>query len=271
MKTPFAGIYGDVSDQVANRIHERYHKTLGDRRRLLLGARANHRTQWECLPDADAATWYPVGGAIAEVADGYDQPGELWAVKVSLDMEKAAGIVGYERKLVIDRIMGRTSVWLAGVQFDNLPWHTEDHQALLADMKSKSQSEEELEIILQCDAAVMDEFEPREVTRRLRQYEGLVDHVSVRASRGIASHGDAERLIPYIEAVSETDTAVGVAGGLEAYRVRRYLPALLERFPRLSIEAESQLHQNPDGSHRLNYQKIDAFLEAVDEVVPRQI
>lgn len=263
MKKPYVGVSGIVSRDQADVIYNTAEQFM-PRRRLLLGVKAVHKTQWCDIENKYGPEWYPVGRNIREVADEYKQPGEFWVVQNYLDIEEAdeRSIKDYERRFVRN-IIARTGIWADGMQFDLLPWHKHDYRQLFADIK-----QQDLEVLVECQGPIMTEYSATQVGEVLDRYEGLIDHVLFDASHGTGKEMDTDALRPFIEQATERDwLGVGVAGGLNPERVSQHIEPLLEEFPDLSFDAEGQLHVNDDGSRGLNINQTRAYLKAAAEAL----
>lgn len=261
----YVGVSGVVSPDQAEELYEST-EALRRHRRLALGVKVVHKTQWSDVENKYGTDWYPVGEAVAGVLPRETGPGAFHVAQMFLDIQEAANqrIGEYERRFV-RRAMGRTANWLDAVQFDLLPWDIMDYRRLFGEMKNR---QPELEILLQCQGPIMTAYGPRGALQELDIYRGYVDHVLFDASHGTGAEMDPEALRPFIEEASARDwLAVGVAGGLNAERVKRHLPALLEVNNQLSFDAEGQLHKNSDGNKGLNMKVTRNYLDEAERVV----
>ena len=110
-------------------------------------------------------------------------------------------------------------------------------------------SRKQLEVILQVGRNAIEQAnnDPKEVVERLRDYEGVAQHVLLDKSMGRGHGMNAVGLIPFARAIKEAfpDLGIVVAGGLGPESVRLVEP-LVKEFPDVSIDAQGKLR--PSGS-----------------------
>lgn len=269
MKKPYVGVSGVVSCEQADTIYSHAEKAgLFDHRRILLGVKAVHETQYLDIPNKYGEEWYPVGGDISDVVLGRPEDNEFWVTQVFMDLDAGKNIADYDRRFV-KKLLSRTHHWIQGIQFDMLPWdNSVEHYKRLFDCIKSEQ--EGAEVLVQCHGSMIAERTPSEIGRILDQYQDRVDHVLFDASHGKGVEMNRESLSPYIEVASERDwLGVGVAGGLNAKGVEQHIVPLLEDFPDLSFDAEGQLHVNEGESKALNMKETIAYVRVAADAVKR--
>jgi hypothetical protein len=245
-KLPYIGISGangDIQQRTLELLWDTYH--LHDQRRLLLGVKAVHKTQWLDTPNKYGSSWYPVGEEAFSKA--LLRSGESYGVaQMYLDPESIAGDRDYPRAFV-DRIVDRGRRWLNAIQFDMLPYNQTDPaqwHGLFEHIHGYG-----IDVILQCHKRAM-EAGPAGAIEHIKSL-GPIDYVLFDASHGKGVEMDPEALLPFLD-VAHSDrtlagdhTSFGVAGGLSAERVRQHLPRLAGAFPDISWDAEGKLHPTP--------------------------
>lgn len=276
---PYIGISGvnnayserDMSQQQAIREHFAS-QGLEDSvmsRRLALGVKAVHKTQFLDRENKYGKEWYPVGeDAFSGVMDG----GGIAALKVAqmyFDPELVHN--SDYRDAFIARVCRRGAAWLNAVQFDMLPWH--DDEAVFTSLE-KLRNKTNHSIILQAHSEAMRTLGPDGVTRRLGRYAGMIDYVLFDASHGKGLRMNPGALLPFLESAYSSskldEVGFGVAGGLNASVVREDLPLLLECFADLSWDAEAQLHPaNTRGKRPLDMELVKNYLAASGDVLKR--
>lgn len=99
---------------------------------------------------------------------------------------------------------------------------------------------------------------PKNLARRVAEYEYFADAILFDPSQGQGLEFDPERAREFLLAIDDADLdlQLGVAGGLGPETVWRVGP-LLRDFPQLSIDAESRL-RTPD--NELDLDKVRAYL-----------
>lgn len=219
---------------------------LAAHRRLLLGVKAVHKTQFLGVPNKYGADWYPIGAqaftdALRPVWPRVDGVAGWGVAQVYLDVEHV-GDPDYRTKFM-NKILFRGRPWLAGIQFDMLPWHIDATMyAFLADLKEASG----LSLLVQCHGPAMTLLGPDGAAQELARMGEFVDYALFDASHGTGTRLDVERLHGFVDAaysIAGLDrTGVAVAGGLNGATVREDLPRLLAQFPDLSWDAEGALH-----------------------------
>lgn len=268
---PYVGVSGvvNVEQQRQLEIMELESHLAEHRRRLLLGVKAVHKTQFLDKPNKYGAEWYPVG--YDQFASALSQRGlgnsTLNIAQAYLDPEYIEN-PGY-REFFVKRIFERGTTWIDGIQFDMLPWHTDTAMLdFLAQLKSKYDAT----VLLQCHKDAMNALGPDGVVDRLEEYAPAIDYVLFDSSHGTGTRLNTRRLKPFLAEAYENAKldAVGfaIAGGLNGTVVREDLPSLVDQFPDISWDAEGQLHPaNNDGVMPLDMDRTGDYLNASAEVL----
>lgn len=264
----YVGVSGVVSHKQQERLRDMAQPLMSVDRRLALGVKAVHKTQWLDIENKYGRDWYTVGDDIRDVVVA-DDDDEMRVAQMFLDVNEAErqGIENYESQFV-RKLMGRAASWLTAVQFDLLPWDVKDYRPLFDEMREQNPN---IGIILQCQGPIMTELGPQEAANRLDIYQPYLTHVLFDASHGTGVEMNPSALRPFVEEAYERDwLGVGVAGGLNKHVVEQALPELLNDFPDLSFDAEGQLHQNPRETNKaLNMKVVRDYLEASAAVIHR--
>lgn len=270
---PYVGVSGVVSPDMEARLEATAAEVgLFDRDRMLaLGVKAVHKTQYLGVENKYGPEWYPVGeddfrGALRVEERG---PRTLAVAQTYLDIEHVAD-AGYRREFT-SRIVRRGQPWLQGLQFDMLPWHA-DPQML--DFLQETKEAYGLAVLLQCHKSAMEELGPGGVTNRLATYAPYLDYLLFDASHGTGQRLDVTALDGFLDAAysSQSLDAVGmaVAGGLDGITVQDDLPALVQKYPDLSWDAEGRLHpRNEEGKRPLDMATVREYLAASASILTR--
>jgi hypothetical protein len=273
IKKPYVGVSGVATPEMQTFVeHEHLRSELAYKgRQLVVGVKATHTTQYLNEPNKYGPEWYPVGEADFNGAIRHEFPSPVTKIVAQAYFDvKRVGDASYRNKF-LHSIDERGKPWLQGIQFDMLPWHNNDDMlTFLEHVKSST----ELDVYLQAHGAAMTELGPKGITRRLGAHASLVDYVLFDASHGTGKRLNVEALTPFIEEAYEGfdphQTGVAIAGGLSEEVVREELPALVEQYPDISWDAESQLHpMNADGKRPLDREKVAGYLRASSELFPR--
>lgn len=263
--TPYVGVSGVVSPaQQADLMRVCEEVGFPNGRRLLLGVKATHKTQVLDVSNKYGDAWYPSGpAAFTEAIDPTMDPARQWPVaQVYLDVDHV-GDAGY-RAHFLDRLLTRGAPWLAGLQFDMLPWHDSPD---MAQFLSWLRDTTGLPILLQCHGPAMHLLGPDGAARAVGRLAGAVEFVLFDASHGTGKRLDVDRLSEFVDAAySHTPldgVGVAVAGGLSPTTVTEDLPVLVARFPDLSWDAEGSLHPaSPSGGRPLDIDMARGYLSA---------
>lgn len=239
-------------------------------RALVLGVKATHKTQILDIENKYGPEWYPVGGQeFSRAIDPGVTPGKPIIGVAQAYLEKdLAGDPDYRNRFV-SRLAERGAPWLQGIQFDMLPWHTDES---MLPFLEKIKDEHGLKIFLQCHNNAMDELGSSGVAHRLHRYGTAIDYLLFDASHGTGKRLDVDRLRSFVGSIYVSSwlghVGVAVAGGLDAVTVREELPRLLDDFPDVSWDAEGRLHPaTPRGTRPLDMRAVREYLRASAEVL----
>ncbi len=268
---PYIGISGVVSPEQQHQLVEQFtNLNLGNERRLALGVKAVHKTQFMDIENKYGREWYPVGekafaSALEPSAD------YLGVAQVCFDASFVHD-AKYRDELVA-RIQRRGAGWLDAIQFDMLPWHDEP---MMLEWVERVKSETGMQILLQAHGETMKMLGPDRTARMLGHHAHAVDYVLFDASHGKGVELSTTSLLPFLDAAysSEALTGVGVsiAGGLNANVVRRHLPETLDRYPDVSWDAEGQLHPIDErGKRPIDMNAAEQYLAASQEVLQASV
>lgn len=267
---PYVGVSGVVSPEQASDIQTvaRASGLLDQNRRLALGVKAVHKTQFMDIENKYGQAWYPVGDFAFRTAvhDTREKSEAITVAQTYLDIEYVNN-PGY-REAFADRIFERGASWIDGIQFDMLPWHSDP--AMLPFLETLKEKHDSL-IFLQCHADAMENLGPKGAARALGRY-ACVDYVLFDASHGTGKRLDTDNLKRFLDAAysepSLSTTGIALAGGLNGLIVREELPKVVSDFPDVSWDAEGQLH--PLNAHRarpLAMPLVHDYLHASQEVL----
>lgn len=233
---------------------------------LALGVKAVHKTQWLDVPNKYGEAWYPVGeNQFAEALEqGTDNIAQMY-----LDSKMLIANPQYATEFV-RRVKRRGQNWLHMIQFDLLPYHeTPEALGYLVHEAKRDVGLKEHYTIIQCHQDAMSEGPKAAIEKLKRLSPDEIDYVLFDASHGKGEDMDPEKLLRFLdEAFTDPElegVGFGVAGGLDAVAVERYLPRLLRFFPNISWDAEGKLHRTPDG--RLDLDAAKEYLTVSAEVL----
>jgi len=104
----------------------------------------------------------------------------------------------------------------------------------------------------------MIDYSPEEFARRTKEYCGIIDDILLDPSQGQGRIFNQTEILKYLAVLERHQDSIsfGVAGGLCPETIYLLEP-IVERFPRISIDAESQL-RNPE-----DYLHLDRTVEYV--------
>jgi hypothetical protein len=276
---PYVGISGVVSPDQQSYYEEVFDDArLGSVRKLLLGVKAVHSTQWCDMPNKYGSNWYPVGADDFYHAlwPKYVSNGdEMGVAQMYLDPTMIAQDPMYPRQFV-DRVIERGEQWLTHIQFDMLPFHepaSGKWYELIEHIRNNG-----IGVIVQCHQPAMA-LGISSALAALRRLPPL-DYVLFDASHGTGKRLDTEGLLPFLQAAySDTDlmaqrTNFGIAGGLCGAIVDEDIPRVISSFPDISWDAEGRLHfpweGDCDSRGLLNDQEVSRYLHASGRIVNRQ-
>ena len=264
----YVGISGVVSAEQQTEI-EQYAETIElNTRRLMLGVKAVHKTQFLDIENKYGPAWYPVGEAAftSALRSRGSRDGSLAIAQTYLDPDLVEN-PGY-RFFFMNRLLQRGAPWIDGIQFDMLPWHTHPEMLdFLEELKERTATK----ILLQVHRPAMNTLSPEGVAGILGEYRDTLDYVLFDSSHGTGKRLDTSALIEYLSAVYEspelTNTGFALAGGLNRDTVLEELPKVLEKFPDISWDAEGQLHPATATNERpLDMKIVSGYLKAAKEV-----
>lgn len=261
-KIPYIGVSGIVNAEQQAEL-ETCADDLGlydTGRKLALGVKATHKTQYMDTENKYGADWYPVGEA--GISDALTpSEGSLRVAQAYLDINYV-GDEDYRREFM-QRLRSRGAKWLQAVQFDMLPWHSNsDMWRFIDEVKDTG-----LEVLLQVHKHAMEDLGPRDTMLALGRHAHLLDYVLFDSSHGTGKRLNVESLRPFVYAAySELNTnftGIAIAGGLNSHNVRNDLPQLVSEYPNISWDAEGQLHPvNENGRRPLDMQTTSHYLDA---------
>lgn len=238
-------------------------------RKLLLGVKATHKTQFEDKENKYGRDWYPVGEQ--EFEDAIN-PGLLnsqsYPVAQTFLEPKELDNPAYAHKFV-SQIHWRGRKWLQAMQYDMLPWHEDETMLKFVDVTKRYF---QTEVLLQVHGPAMRELGPSGVVKKLGAYAGSLDYILFDASHGTGKRLDVNALKPFLEEAYASDAlssvGIAVAGGLNADMVREELPVLLETYHDLSFDVEGQVHKvKNNGRRSLNMDEAKKYIDAAVEVL----
>jgi len=124
-------------------------------------------------------------------------------------------------------------------------------------------SHKELEIILQIGKNAIEQADnnPHEIVERLRDYEGLINHVLLDKSMGKGLGMDALGLIPFVSAIKKEfpDLGIAVAGGLGPNSIDLVMP-LVKEFPDVSIDAQGKLRPSGNALDPIDWGMAEMYI-----------
>ncbi len=130
-------------------------------------------------------------------------------------------------------------------------------------------AKKEVEIILQVGKNSMEEcfYDPCMVAKRLEAYRGIIHRVLLDRSMGRGLSMDAPGFIPFAEAIERRlpELGIGAAGGLGPGGVCLVGP-LKDRFPNLSIDAQSKLRRSGNALDPIDWDLAEAYLREALEL-----
>lgn len=267
---PYVGVSGVVSQEQQRRLIDITSMSgLNRRRRLLLGVKATHKTQYLDTANKYGTEWYPVGEGAFTDALSDDTLSTYNVAQLYLEPESIKTDVRYPNEF-IRKVAKRGATVLDALQFDMLPYHenpklwshTIDNVRFL-----------DMGIIMQSHAAAMSKGPKKAIEDlvRVSDYSGL-DFVLFDASHGTGKEMDVDALKQFLEAgyndpdLEARGTNFGIAGGLDEDAVEIQLPSLLRDFPEVSWDAEGRLHDRI-GDGRLDLKKTRDYLFASSRVL----
>lgn len=270
IKQPYVGVSGVVGPEVEALIESiAVDCGLFDKDRVLaLGVKAVHKTQFLDVENKYGREWYPVGEDSFRHALRHDDPNPntIGVAQTYFDVEHVHD-KEYRTKF-LSRIVQRGEPWLQAIQFDMLPWHSNNATwGFLEEVKQHG-----VVTFLQAHGEAMNTLGPKDSVRVVVQHSELVDYVLFDSSHGTGTRLNSTALRPFIaEAYEQFDLSqvgIAIAGGLNGEIVREDLPQLLDTYPNLSWDAEGQLHpENQSRKRPLDFNATKAYLLASSAVL----
>lgn len=260
---PYVGVSGVVSKEQQNELIDiSVTSGLPAHRRLLLGVKATHKTQYLDVTNKYGTQWYPVGQDAFNDALSPDTLSTYNVAQLYLEPEFIRKDPRYPSEF-IQKIAKRGARVLDALQFDMLPYH--ENPQLWSHTIDTVRSLD-LGVIIQSHAGAMEKGPERAVEDlvRLSDFSGI-DFVLFDASHGTGKEMDSDTLKYFLEAaysdpeLEDKGTNFGIAGGLDEYTVQTHLPAILKDFPDISWDAEGRLHAR-DGVGALDMNKVKQYL-----------
>lgn len=263
---PYVGVSG-VVNTCQQRELRKLSETFGGERTLALGVKATEKTQWMDIENKYGSDWYPVGTDILGSVTASGQiEGELRVAQVFMNVgsEVSKETADYESKF-ISQLMGRTAHWLNAIQFDMLAWDKGAYVKLFEEIKER---DSDVQILLQCQKPLMEEYGPKGIIEELKPYREVVDHILFDASHGTGTRLDAAKHRPFVEEASQLPwMGIGIAGGLNGSVVREELGEIMAEYPFLNLDAEGQLHKNQcENNRKLNMNSVKEYFEAIQDI-----
>lgn len=264
---PYVGVSGVVNHEQQQELIDAFHESglPNYGRRLLLGIKAVHKTQFLDIENKFGPEWYPIGEDqfANAVAASNDTTESANIAQLYLD----ANYVGDPtyRDTFSRRVIQRGAPWLNGVQFDLLPWHNDAE--MLPFLERLKSEHDDMQILLQCHGEAMEQLGPDEVVRQLGRYAHILDNVLFDASHGKGVRLNTAALRPFLDAAYSSSKLASVgmvgAGGLNAAVVRDDLPQLVNEFTDLSWDTEGQMHPvNAQGKRPLDMPTVRDYFGA---------
>lgn len=265
IKQPYVGVSGVVNPEIEASLEAMAVECgLREKNRILaLGVKAVHKTQYLDIENKYGKDWYPVGEDSFRHSLRHDNlnPDTIGVAQAYFDIKHV-----HEREYrarFLGRIIQRGEPWLQAIQFDMLPWHSNDEMwDFLEDVKQS-----EVDTFLQVHGEAMNTLGPKDSVRALSQHSELLDYVLFDSSHGTGKRLDSLALEPFIAEAHEkldlSQTGIAIAGGLNSEIVREDMPQLLSRYPNLSWDAEGRLHpENASGKRPLDLDVARSYLHA---------
>jgi len=224
---------------------------------VMVGVQATGKTQVLEIGNKYGQMWHPVGDSIAD-ASTTDETG-LTKPYVhcffSGEDELSQGIIN---------VMRRTRHYVRGLQFNGLPWVSQDYRPLLTNFRENYPDQS---IILQAGSRTLDYHSPQEVAKELGTMP--VDYVLFDPSGGQGKAMDSRQIRAYVDEIYQRQIPVGVAisGGLEAQNVQELFGPLAAEYHGLSCDAEGRLRKGPNGATELDISAAEAFISAWKDTI----
>lgn len=249
---PYIGINGASFHQI-DAIHaSKEVQNLGYT--VLAGVQATKKTQIDNIPNRYGDQWHPVGENMRRwwfYGNAYNRALHINSDTIDAETLRLYTKIMLARTAIVgteESDLGYTTYYVIEhpcrtVQFNNLPFHQNDYRPLFEEISASHAHPEIKRIVLQANKEILTETSPQEFKQAVQKYIGSVASVLIDGSggKGIPLEATAQ---PYIDAVSELDINVGIAGGLSAETLEPLAGNLLASYPELSIDAESGLRED---------------------------
>jgi hypothetical protein len=135
-----------------------------------------------------------------------------------------------------------------------------------------SESKRDISVILQVSGTALQEVGNCRVrlAKKLEVYTGVIDGIVLDKSMWHGRPMDADALLLYIDAITRQipQFRIGVAGGLGPETMDLVAP-ILARYPKVSIDARSQLRPSHDPYDEVDWSLVDRYVSAADQYLQR--
>lgn len=243
-RKPYIGITGFMNQNEINLIGEQFNIDSSMRgiqfmigilmsQKTLHGKPNRYPNRYPDRKDIPALFWGPAG-SIRVIHYSTDTPETL-----AHELMMIVGMYGHIGNINIRR--------LNGFQL-NIAWPPlEQLQEFRAVEMVANQN---YQIILQVNRRAIEQVEdsPDKLVEKLKEYEGVVDHILLDQSGGTGKSLDVEYTKRYVERLigSNQPFGISIAGGLSAESLRGDVLELLKEFPSVSIDAEGRIRDESD-------------------------
>lgn len=241
---------------------------LSTSRKLLLGVKATTKIQVDEVDSRKGRNWFPVGDELRTALS----PGDDSLKVLQLYADDWTDLDGRAIPL-IENSLARSESWVDGLQYDLLPWFTEESSVHIIKRYAHG-TVISGPVIVQCHGDIMQTATPEQLLERLKCVEGYITHVLFDASEGRGLTMDADTLSRWVEVVqkSDLDINVTIAGGLGSEETAGLLIPVLKRFDDISWDAESRLHTNNIlDSYKVAQYLKDSQRSLASTEVPRKV
>lgn len=237
-------------------------------RRLLLGVKATTKIQVDEVEPRKGRNWFPVGDELRTALE----PGSDSVKVLQLYADDWTDLEGRAIPL-IENSLERADAWVDGLQYDLLPWFTEDSSLQIIERYAHGESVDG-PVIVQCHGEIMQTATPEQLLERLMRIEGFITHVLFDASEGRGVTMNPDSLSRWINAVQASDLDIGIviAGGLGSDDTADLLTPVLNRFDGISWDAESKLHtDNALDPKKVNRYLLESKRALITSELPRRV
>lgn len=219
---------------------------------MMIGVQATTKTQVLEVENRRGRMWHPVGESIADAAASEDSG-------LTKPFVHCAFIKEPDLAQGITNVMRRTRHYNRGIQFNGLPWVSQDYRPFLHNFHETYPDQL---TVIQANGRTLNSHSPTEVAQELTTMP--VDYLLLDPSGGVGIEFDPKTIKPYIDEVYQRHIPAGVvvAGGLESENVEQLFGPLKEIYPGLSCDAEGRLRKGPEGVTELDLQAAEDFVLA---------